>query len=360
MKIGATTYYNLLLKTPVVFVLFPTAMLLMVSCTHPPEMGLPANNKMVILAEITAGDSAYIPIARSIDVGNGSPIQFARVRDASVIITGADGATMNPRLNEDAVFNDVPGSVYSSPASFSANTDYSIQITHPEWGVAEATTHIPASFVANGMTIESGDLAGKEVVDFRFSIQDNADEENYYILEALKRPTILSHYFIWQGVRYDYDTKEGKQMHETIEDDEDVDIPILEDTTLSGELVRLHLFTKDKNTDNAAIGPADSSFNRIFISDQSFNGQSFATGFAILQSEITPVNPNEIGTVIIRVKSVHKDFYNYMLQYEKYRSNLAKLPAEQLFSPKGNIRNGLGIFGGSYKNEWKFYYEDLE
>src|SRR6478735_6099935 len=45
------------------------------------------DDKLVVLAEITAGDSVKIPIGKTIKVENGNLIRFEKVNDATVSLT---------------------------------------------------------------------------------------------------------------------------------------------------------------------------------------------------------------------------------------------------------------------------------
>lgn len=317
-------------------------------------------NKLVVLAEITAGDSAFIPVAKSLIAGSGNPIAFEKINNASVTIAGQNETERQLRFNNASDFNSNPASIYSHPAIFTYNTGYTLKIDHPELGSVTATTHIPAPFIVKNVRSEEGDLRGKEVLNFSFDIDDAANEDNYYVFEAVKQLVHLSRYFIWQGVRYDYDTQAGKDLYEILEDEDDADISLRKDTVATNTYIRLNVFTGDAKTDNINMGSLDSSFRRIFIRDSLFNGASYSTTFSIAMDHFEAVNPQEKGIIAVRIKSVAKAFYHYMLQYEKYKTDFGTMPAGGLTSPTGNIQNGLGIFGGSCKKEWKFFYDELE
>ena len=147
-------------------------------------------------------------------------------------------------------------------------------------------------------------------------------------------------------------------MFEELEDD-DIDVKLIEDTVFSPEIIRLDVFTRDAQTDNSKIGNRDSAFSRIFLRDSLFNGSSYSSAFLIDMSRFEANAPQQKGVVIIRIKSVDRAFYDYMVQYDKYQHDLGKIPASQLDEPNGNIQNGLGIFGAATKREWRLFYDDL-
>lgn len=66
------------------------------------------------------------------------------------------------------------------------------------------------------------------------------------------------------------------------------------------------------------------------------------------------------GRVLIMVKSASPELYNYLFWYEQYKSSVGSLPPDQLYSPPGNIKNGLGIFGGSSVRQWVYYFDTLQ
>ncbi len=331
-----------------------------ISCDKTPNFDLPTRNKIVILAEVTAGSSAYIPISQAAIIGSGAPLHFAEVTDASVAITGNDGSSMQLQLSAPSANDSIPGSVYTNTSLFDAGTEYYLTVAHPLLGEVKAATYIPSIFTISRGEIEESEINGQSVMNFNFTINDNGDEENYYLFEALRQPVYLEHFFYWKGVKYNYDTEEEQEFHEQLEDEEDVDIPIVKDSIVSNEFIRLPVFTKDLNTANTSIGALDSSFNRIFIDDKTFNGRLYAASFSVPSALLGPATGNETGRVVIRIKSADKNFYRYMLQYEKYKTDFGKMPIDHLNTPSGNISNGLGVFGGVYKNEWSYNYEDLD
>lgn len=315
-------------------------------------------SKIFVLSEITAGDSAIIPLGKTIKVGNGETIAFEKLTAASVQISEENSTSINLHWNNSADFLSNPVSIYTHPNIFKATKIYSLQINQQGLPAATATTHIPAAFSVRNVDAKDKEFNGKEVLQFSFSINDAASEKNYYLFEAVKQLVLLDEYFYWQGVKYDYNTSEGKQMYDQVSNNNT--ITILKDTVPTNQYLRLNLYTSDLNTENEEFsGSLDSSFHRIFLTDSLFNGASYSTSFTIDKSYFQASAPNQKGRVLIRVKSVSKDLFDYLSLYEKYRSEFGILPPQNLSSPTGNIQNGIGVFGGSYKNEWVFYYDDL-
>jgi hypothetical protein len=323
------------------------------------KAGLNGNekSKIVVLAEITAGDSAIIPVSKSAPVGNNQTISFEKITTALVTITDNTGNANSLSWNNAADFSNNPATIYTDPVVFKPGQSYSLQISQPGLETVNATTHIPQSFSVQNVATAEGSRNGIDVMEFNFTIEDPANEKNYYLFEAVKQLVNLHNYFFWQGIKYDYDTPEGQSVYQQASSQQNVDI--FKDTVPTNKYIRLNLYTSDTKTDNEDFASLDSSFHRIFLTDSLFNGSNYTSSFAIDKSYFEAKVPEEKGRVLIRIKSVSKELFDYLSMYEKYRAEFGIQPPANLSSPAGNIENGLGVFGGSYKNEWVFYYDEL-
>lgn len=333
--------------------------LITISCTDKPLYPLPQENKLVILAELTAGDSIQIPVTASLIAGGGNNISFEKVNDARVSLSEQGGGNMQLLPNNSPGFTNLPSAMYTHPHKIKPNTGYVLTAEHPLYGTATASVLVPQAFSVTHVSTDESSFMGREVLRFSFNISDPAQEKNYYLFEAIKQLVKVAHYFYWQGIKYDYDTQAGKDLFEQLED-EDEEVTLITDTIPTHQFLRLGLFATDPGSDNKTIGNMDSSFNRIFMTDTLFNGQSYPTSFAIATNLFTSATPEQKGIILVSVKSVSKEFYDYLQQYEKYKNDLGKMPVNQLSFPTENIQNGIGILGASFRNEWKLYYDDLE
>lgn len=342
-------------KSVLNIVAFCFAILLFISCKKESPL---TEDKIYVLSEVTAADSAIIPLGKTIKAGSGETIAFEKLTSSFVQISEENGTAMNLRWNNAPEFISNPASIYTGQTIFKAGKKYSLQISQQGLTTVTATTRIPTAFSVQNVDAEDKEFNGKEVLQFSFSISDAASEKNYYMFEAVKQLLKLAVYFYWQGIRYDYNSPEGKLLYEQISGGNN--IKLLKDTVPTNQYYRLNLYTADINTENEEFsGNLDSSFHRIFLTDSLFNGSIYSTAVAIDKSYFQAATPDQKGRVLIRVKSVSKELFDYLSSYEKYRSEFGVLPPSNLSSPVGNIQNGLGVFGGSYKNEWAYYYDDL-
>jgi hypothetical protein len=315
-------------------------------------------NKLVVLAEITAGDTANIPIGTTLQAGSGNTIIFTKLDNVDASIAGQNGGRQTLSLNTAPDFTTAPVAVYSGTSIFDYNNTYTLTATDPQLGTIEAITNIPDSFSAKKTETESDDLNGKKVLRFAFTINDAADQKNYYLFDAVKQLVNVSRYFFWQGTKYDYDTQQGYDLFQQIQNNPGV--LLLRDTLLTHQYLQLNVFTRDTNTANAGIGSLDSAYKRIFITDSLFNGHQYETEFYISRDYFKATDPQQNGIVQVRVKSVSKELYDYLYQYERYNLNFGNFPVGNLSTPQGNVKNGFGVFGGSAKKQWSFYYDSLQ
>src|SRR5882757_8833171 len=179
------------------YLTFVCCLLVTLSCKKSLYPDQPKDNELVILAEITAGDSVKVPISKSIQVGSGGIISFEEVNSASVIITRSDGRIWKLRLNTSPDFAGNPASVYTAPQKPRYNATYTLQVQDPLSGPITAQTTIPAPIRLSGFDT-SGDIRyGVPVRKCRFTLTDSPDISHYYVFEAVKQQVRLSHYFYW-------------------------------------------------------------------------------------------------------------------------------------------------------------------
>jgi len=333
-------------------------LLLAASCKKSPYPANLVQNELVILAEITAGKPLKIPVSKSIQVGNGGIISFDKVTTANVTVTGPRDAPIVCHLNTSPLFIGDPASVYTSPRRPEYNTRYRLRVEDPVSGTATAETTIPSRVRIIGFDTASSTRGGLPVLALHVTFKDAPDTANQYIFEALKELLKVRHLFTWQGKTYNYDTQAGRTLYDKVKDQPGVSLR--RDTVSTDKFLRLELYTNDKNTDNAKVSPLDSPFQRIFLPDRVFNGQAYTETVYVDKTYFKASGNQGPGRVLLMAKSASIELYNYLFWYEQYKSSVGSLPPDQLYSPPGNIKNGLGIFGGSSMRQWVYYFDTLQ
>ncbi|WP_315817161.1 DUF4249 family protein [Paraflavitalea speifideaquila] len=157
------------------------------------------DDHLVVLAEISAADSAKIPVGKTIKVGNGGLIRFEKVNDATVTLTEDKTHTWVLQPNYGWQFAANPTTVFTNRKRYKSNTHYSIEVKHPTMGIVTASTFIPPfpkwAFVDTGTEM----YQGKKVLAVTLSVQDPADKDDYYIVEVVKELLKPGRYFYYRG-----------------------------------------------------------------------------------------------------------------------------------------------------------------
>jgi hypothetical protein len=333
---------------------FVSGVFLISSCVKNIYDNRPLSEKLVVLSEITAGDTVNIPIGATVAAGSGDTIVFTKLTAVNANIVGQDGLNESLSLNVSPDFSLDPMAVYSGNQILGYQTSYTLTATDPLLGMVQATTIIPNDFSVQQTEAGAEDFNNSQAFRFAFILNDAADEKNYYIFEAVKQLANISNYFYWQGVKYDYSLQQNKDLFQQVRNN--AGVTLLRDTILSHQYIRLNVYTRDTKSGNASLGSLDSAYSRIFISDSLFNGQSYETQFWISMDHFYATSPQDYqGVVQIQVKSVSKELYDYLFMNEKYKQEFGNFNVTNLTSPVGNIQNGFGVFGGSVRKQWSYY-----
>lgn len=315
------------------------------------------DDKLVVLAEATAGDIVRIPLARTIRAGSGSLINFEKVNDATVVLSEESGGKWLLRADKSTQFANNPASVFTIKHFYKPNTTYTLEISHPVLGNARAVTSIPSPVGIDKLDTISALRQGKPVLEVKLTLRDLPDQLENYVIEAVKQICKIRNTFNYNGRRYDCDTEEGKQLYERVKNDPNVKLQ--KDTLPQQNFLRLNLYSKDLHIENLRFDGQDNPFRRIFLSDLYFMNNKYELNFSIDKEIFKTDNPDQKGRVLLQVKSASKDLFKYLITYEKYKTDFGSIPANQLASPAGNVQFGLGVFGGSTQVEKIYYFDDL-
>src|SRR5215471_9075499 len=207
MKKGKHTYY---------FLFLGLLILTITSCRKTFSTGQPVDDKRVVLAEITAGDSMKIPVGKTIKVGGGGIIRFEKVNDASVTINDQFNHhwVLQPSWSTQYASN--PTTVYTNRLRFRSSYTYDLTIKHPTLGTATATAIIPALPVVTSFDTTAATYQGNDVLGVNICWKGSPDKNEYYIIEVLKQLVKVEHYFNYHGVHYNYDSPQGKAFYEQV------------------------------------------------------------------------------------------------------------------------------------------------
>ncbi len=245
-----------------------------------------------------------------------------KIDDAYVTIQDLNSGEVIELVHTIAPSN--KGSYYSAsvPKEF---VDYKLSVEKEGYKTATAINAIPSEidvvFLDTSLVEVEGELALK--VDFK--INDNGDEENFYVWDLLYN-------------------KEEEQFQGG------------GGTITSGILPSDLGATLESVDDNAEILNEESNVqSKLFISDHTFNGAEYNTTFLTYNDNIVsssnPGSPNQSADLELqlRVLAVSRDLYDYLKSLEaSYRSQNINTSNINPVDIDFNVDGGLGIFG-AYK-----------
>jgi len=314
-------------------------------------------DKTVILSEISSGDSVKIAVGRTFRIGNGGLVRFDKLNDAKVSIKEENGFSYILQPNFAPEYANNAATIYTARRRFRSNYKYSIEIKHATLGTATAKTFIPVLPSASFSDTATKNYAGKNVLSCKLVLNDVLAPDDLYMIEALKELLKVRHFFIYAGVRYDYDTPEGYSKYQTVKN---LGIQIRKDTVSQKKFLRINLYTADNLSENAFMDVLNNSFRRIFYDGARVNAATHSTVVYLDPTFFAATNTTEAGRIRLKIKRCSPELFKYLLSYEKYKTDFGNLPASLLAAPDGNIAGGVGLFAGSSQRERIFYFDKLE
>lgn len=113
-----------------------------------------------------------------------------------------------------------------------------------------------------------------------------------------------------------------------------------QDTIYTSNWESIGLQTQSKETDNVRFGEIYSPYKRLYVSLENSNKSVLDVSFPTqdrVDSEIYKIN----------VKSVTEPYFDFMYSYDVFNNLDVIVDMIPPSTTKGNIQNGIGIFGGS-------------
>lgn len=333
--------------------LLSSLILFMTACNTDLPLPAPSAGKLVVIGELAGNDTVFLRAGQS--VGLQSPgavpellenLQIS-LRDSS---TGSMSALLERSDFRSSFLYTLP---FSAPVVLSADRRYTVTAKHPERGEVSAAVYIPPAFTATLAGTVFADYRGDSVLRFDIDINDPRAAQSFYVLEVVQQEAAISGYFVMNGVQYDvnqyryrYDSlrNAGAPTNGNI------------DTTYLGETVRQMAYTTDPLTDNSGSTiKGDGLYRRIFLSGKAFGGTTHRTQILVPRRSIYGYWPLFMET-IVRVKSVAPDYYTFLKAYEQYDPSSDLTENTGPVNLPGNVKGGLGMVGGVFRQEVKVVY----
>ncbi len=292
------------------------------SCERELQLSNSENGLMVLNGLIDANETIAISLVKSASILEDEPIN--EITDATVSIF-KDGIFM-----EDLVFmasDDTPINKYYGQGNPEPNGNYSIEVTHPTYGLISATTIIPESPAITNVYCQntSDGLSDVLQLNFQFTLNDSPETDYYFL--RLGAPVYRMENNV-VGEFYGFNPIE------------------ISEQPVAGEVY----------------------LNKGFIfSDESFNdsqlefsgiGKTLNEPYPFIVISTFPELPVadlflDTTKVVIRLEKLSYDAYLFYTSHAAYLETWNDDYAEPTLI-YNNIDNGLGLFGGINKMEALF------
>lgn len=337
------------------FILLPVLCgLLLMACER--ELQLPSNNAVpreVVYSELIANNVPEVRVGKSKPIGPGINTGFELVEDANVQLMDKNGQLLETLSYVQDSSNAM--SLYRGKTMLDAAKNYKLQVIVPGMKTVNAMASIPPPFKVELLDTLRTLLNGRPVLRFHFTVNPIPGVKQYVVMEALKQSVTLDTSFSYQGNRYRKSQNESLYQRAK-------NLPGCnpkKDSVFLNDYLRIPCYTQDENADNNQIGGLNENYNSILFTQQ---GKPLTTNFYINATALSS-SPAEaiapVGRVLVYVKSVSKEYYDFLLTYEKVKRNPGLNSLIQAIQLKSNTQGGLGIVGGSYQKLYSLYYDTL-
>lgn len=186
------------------------------------------------------------------------------------------------------------------------NTQYTLNAESSGLKSVEAIEIVPPQPVINRIEISSSYFEGENYKDFIVYIQDNFNEENYYMVNLI-------------GKRYDY-------IYDTLTFD------IIDSVEISEQV---YFTSQDLVFQEQGIS------SQSIISDKLFNGTIYPLKLSVSAYNFDEYNNMGYFEMTIQLKQISKAYAQYVLTYSKNRYSDPFSQPVQVYT---NVTNGFGVF----------------
>ncbi len=310
------------------------------------------SQKIVLLGELAAGDTVLIRGGQSRHLSQAG--QFTDP-DPMMLVLRDQETGLNIPLSTYPDFNSsfTGTHPYSATEKIKSGSRYRIEATHAQLGTVTATVNVPAPFQSVVSDTGVTSYGGVAVWACAVELKDAGEIDHYYMVEAVKEVLHITGSFQHNGFTYFLDS--DRWLYDSLKAS-GVPVPLTLDTSFTGSLLRVPVFTDDIATENLQFGSAAQAHHRILLSDKSFNGAAHRLQLFLDLQAIQAEGWK--GRVELRVQSIDKSYFQFLRSYEQ-RSSGSEFPENHhAVKIEGNVEGGLGIIGGVYRNRFIYYFDD--
>jgi hypothetical protein len=309
---------------------------------------------MVLLGEISAGDSLHLRLGQSVPVTQSTKGLPQWPADLEAKSYAGMQLLSQCRPHADELTDTLGTLVVPDGARTYAGVQYKVQVTGSGFPDIEAVVPVPSPFTVALTDTQTVFYNGIKALEITFRIYDLASEKNWYVFEVLRRRIEVAGTFNYLGIRYDinlyyplYDSllQAGQRPASNIT------------TSLSQRAERLITYTTDGATENMKLATAFSPARRVLLDDATFSGRSYDLKVLVDKSRFSGTAPYDLGQVTFYVKSVSDDYFKYLRAYETFTPATSGGFLSQPVRIEGNVKGGYGVVGGVFPVAFPYRFE---
>lgn len=324
-------------------------------CIH--ELPVPPSSmkpRAVVYSELVAGKKAEMRVGKSKPVGPDINNDFAPVTNAVAQLLNADSQLLEQlHYVKDTSSN---MAFYRGNTRIDANKSYIVQVKVPDTKDVTAKTTIPPGIKVELLDTLRTTLNGRPVLRFHFNVQaPPANGRQFIVMEALKQLVQLDTIFIYRNTRYR--VRDKRTLYDQVKNEPG--LVSFKDTVYLNSYLRIPVYTQDENADNNQVGGLNENYNSILFTQRA---KALDTRLYLNATALTASTPGDnipIGRVLVNVKSVTPEYYDFLLTYEKVRRNPGLNSLIQAIQLRNNAIGGLGVIGGCNQAAYYLYYDQL-
>jgi hypothetical protein len=311
--------------------------------------------KISLLGELVANESLHFRGGQSTPVSSGSSLKFELLQGLSATITDASGLNVTLPGVEDS-FSKVLYTVrFSAINKIVAGNVYTVKAVHPELGTAITTVTIPRAFTASvSDTITT--VYGSDTTLATDIVIDDPEGDNYFVLEAIKQSMTITGQFYHKSQWLDVNA--NRQLYDSLK--RVISLQLKFDTLYGNSFQRVNTYTSDVNTENLKDNSSFNVFRRVLITDYKFSGSSYTTRIYLSRARNFFDSTDNKGRILLQVKSVSKDYFDYLKAYELYDPTIGFSTFSPPADVKSTIQNGMGVIGGVYKIQFSYILDSWD
>jgi hypothetical protein len=301
------------------------------------------SKKITMLGELIVGDSFFLRAGQSIALSANSTLRFQLLQDLTISVKDSFGKTFPLNGYADSFAQRMYTLPFSNSIATAAGQRYMITAVHNTLGTATAVVNMPQQIKAAVTDTASVKYGQDSTLRVKVKINDPFSSTDYYVIEALKQKAVATSYFLYNGSWVKI--SDARDAYESLRSMGNVVTKV--DTVYYRDYVRQAVYTADPYSENIYDVGSFTRSKRVLLKDLRFNGNDYETTIFIVKNPENLFSPDSsLGKIIVYVKSVSKDYFDFLKAYETYDPSSGYNSFQQPVKIQGNVNNGMGVVGG--------------